>query len=297
MIVHVRFIGPLLTSYLHWLCHDAVFWRFIHNKVQLLMLLYEAPGSPYAQKVKIALREKAVPFTVEVPETLGTGRTDGPFGIGNPRAEVPMIVDGETRIFDSTIILEYIEEQWPDPPLLPREPEARAAARMTEDVCDTQYEAVTWDFSELTWFGRATGDLADLLKSAAARQTVVLQDWLEARLDNADWFGGTTFSRADVAVAPMLHRSVLNGMGPLPGSALAGWYERLRKRPSVETTFAEYAASAERMSATVEAFKAGRKVREYRDHRLEWVIKSGGIDVVLAGLRAGNIRFPWPNPQ
>jgi hypothetical protein len=38
---------------------------------------------------------------------------------------------------------------------------------------------------------------------------------------------------------------------------------------------------------------AGR--REYRDHRLEWMVKSGGIEVVLAGLRDTNIRFPWPD--
>ena len=89
------------------------------------MLLYEAPGSPYAQKIKIALREKSVPFDVELPESLGTGRSDGPFGLDNPRTQVPVLVDGQTRIFDSTIILEYIEERWPDPPLLPRSPEAR----------------------------------------------------------------------------------------------------------------------------------------------------------------------------
>ncbi len=261
------------------------------------MLLYEAPGSPYAQKIKIALREKAVAFAVELPESLGTGRTDGSFGIGNPRAEVPMLVDGQTRIFDSTIILEYIEERWPAPPLLPREPEARAAARMTEDVCDTQYEAVTWGFSEVVSFGRAIGALADTLRLAAARQTTVLQAWLAERLGTATWFGGSTFGWADAAVAPMLHRSVLNGMGPPPGSALAAWYEQLCERPSVATTFAEYATAAARMPATVEAFKTGKKVREYRDHRLEWMIKSGGIDVVLAGLRDGNIRFPWPNPQ
>ena len=261
------------------------------------MLLYETAGSPYAQKIKIALREKSVAFEVELPASLGTGRTDDKFGIGNPRAEVPMLVDGETRIFDSTIILEYIEERWPEPPLLARAPEARAAARMIEDVCDTQYEAVTWGFSEIHWFGRATGALADTLRSAAARQTAVLQDWLAGRLGEAAWFGGATFGWADAAVAPMLHRSVLNGMGPLPGSPLTRWYERLRERPSVATTFAEYAASAARMPATVEAFKTGGKTREYRDHRLEWMIKSGGIEVVLAGLRDGNIRFPWPNPK
>ena len=82
------------------------------------MLLYEAPGSPYAQKIKIALREKGLAFDVEWPECLGTGRTDNLFGTGNPRAQVPLLVDGQTRIFDSTIILEYIEERWPDPAVL-----------------------------------------------------------------------------------------------------------------------------------------------------------------------------------
>ena len=62
------------------------------------MLLYEAPGSPYAQKIKIALREKSVPFDVELPESLGTGRADGPFGLDNPRTQVPVLVDGQTRI-------------------------------------------------------------------------------------------------------------------------------------------------------------------------------------------------------
>jgi glutathione S-transferase len=131
------------------------------------MLLYEAPGSPYAQKIKIALREKGLAFEIEVPESLGTGRTDNPFGTGNPRAEVPLLVDGQTRIFESTIILEYIEERWPDSPLLARSPEARATARMTEDVCDAHYEAVTWGFSEVMAFGRATGARAAAVMATA----------------------------------------------------------------------------------------------------------------------------------
>jgi RNA polymerase-associated protein len=261
------------------------------------MLLYEHPGSPYAQKIKIALREKGVAFDVEIPEGMATGRTDGPFVAANPRAEVPVLVDGETRIFESTIIMEYIEDRWPDPPLLPRSPEARADARMIEDVCDTQYEAVNWGFCEVLWFRRATGELAETLRAEAARQTVVLQDWLTGRLGRGPWFGGETFGYADAAVAPMVSRSVHYDMGPPPGSPLAKWHERLRERPSVALTFAEFEASAARMGDTVAAFATGTKLREYRDHRLEWMVKSGGIDVVLAGLRDGNIRFPWPNPR
>ena len=260
------------------------------------MLLYEHPLSSYAQKVKIALREKSVAFEVEIPESLGSGRTDGQFAAANPRAEVPVLVDGATRLFDSTIILEYIEESWPDPPLLPRAPEARAAARMTEDVCDTQYEAVNWGFGEVLWFRRATGALADTLRAEAARQTAVLQDWLAGRLGEADWFGGAAFGWADAAAAPMVNRSVHYGMGPPPGSALARWHQRLRERPSVAATFAEFDAAAARMATMADLYTPGGRQREYRDHRLEWMIKSGGIEVVLAGLRDANIRFPWPNP-
>ena len=258
------------------------------------MLLYEHPLSSYAQKVKIALREKGVAFDLELPESFGTGRADGPFAAANPRAEVPVLLDGPTHIFESTVIMEYIEERWPDPPLLPRDPGARAAARITEDVCDTQYEAVNWGFGEVLWFRRATGLLGDTLRAEAARHTAVLQDWLGTRLGDADWFGGTAFGWADAAAAPMVNRSVHYGMGPPPGSVLAHWHRRVRERPSVAATFAEFDAAAARMAAAVDLYTTGGRRREYRDHRLEWMVKSGGIEVVLAGLRDDTIQFSWP---
>ena len=58
--------------------------------------------------------------------------------------------------------------------------------------------------------------------------------------------------------------------------------------------FLEFDAAAERMPAAADLYTSGGRRREYRDHRLEWMIKSGGIEVVLAGLRANNIRFSWP---
>jgi glutathione S-transferase len=259
------------------------------------MLLYEHPLSSYAQKVKIALREKGVPFTAEMPESFGTGSLEGPFAAANPRTEVPVLRDGDVTIFESTVILEYIEERWPEPPLLPREPAARAFARITEDVCDTQYEAVNWGFGEVLWFGRAKGDLAERLRAQAAAQTRVLQDWLTGRLGAAAWFGGPGFGWADAAVAPMLNRSVHYGLGPEAGSPLALWHARVRERPSVAETFAEFDAAAAKMAAASAMYTTGGRRREYRDHRLEWMVKSGGVEVVLAGLRDENIRFPWPD--
>ena len=260
------------------------------------MLLYEHPLSSYAQKIKIALREKGVPFTAELPEDFGTGRDAGPFAAANPRTEVPVLLDGEVTLFDSTVILEYVEERWPEPALLPAGPAARAFARLTEEVCDTQYEAVNWGFGEVLWFRRATGDLAAHLRAQAAAQTAVLQDWLSQRLGGAEWFGGARFGWADAAAAPMVNRSVHYGLGPAPGTPLARWHARVSARPSVAATFAEFDAAAARMAEAADLYTSGGRRREYRDHRLDWMIRSGGIAVVLAGLRDDTIRFSWPAP-
>ena len=60
--------------------------------------LYEHPLSSYAQKIKIALREKGVGFTTLLPEGLGSGQPNPAFAALNPRLEVPVLVAGEDRI-------------------------------------------------------------------------------------------------------------------------------------------------------------------------------------------------------
>ena len=193
------------------------------------VILHEHPLSSYAQKIKIALREKSVDFTVVVPEGLGSGQPNPAFAALNPRLEAPVLMAGEDCIFESTIILEYIEDRWPHPTLLPKSPGGRAFARMTEEVCDSQYEAVNWGFGEILWFKRAQGELAEHMQAKAAEQTRILQTWLTDRLGGGDWFGGDRFGWADVAAAPIVNRSVYYGLGPEPGGALARWFERDRK--------------------------------------------------------------------
>ena len=259
------------------------------------MILFEHPLSSYAQKVKIALREKGLAFELRLPEDLGSGRRDGALVASNPRAEVPVLCpDDGAAIFDSTVILEYIEESWPQPPLLPSKPADRAAARLIEDVCDTQYEAVNWGFGELLWFGRAEGALAEQLKAAALRDTRTLQAWLSERLGTSPWFGGAHVGWAAAAAAPLVTRSVYYGMGPAAGTPLAQWHARLKERPSVRQTFAEFDQAAAAMASVADLYRSGVRSRQYRDHRLEWMLRSGGIEVVQAGLRDRNIRFSWP---
>jgi len=258
------------------------------------MLLYEHPLSSYAQKVKIALREKGLAFDLETPQALGSGRSAGAFAAASPRLEVPALIDGEARIFDSTIILEYLEDKFPAPPLLPHDPLARAEARMIEDVCDTLYEAINWGFGEVRWFKRADGRLADDLKAKADAQTRQLLEWLGGKLAGRAWFGGQEFGWADLSVAPYLNRSVHYGMGPRASSPLADWHKRICQRPSVAATFKEFEAASHAMAGAAERLASGAIRREYRDHRLEWMMKSGGVQVVLDGLARDNIRFTWP---
>lgn len=258
------------------------------------MLLYEHPLSSYAQKVKIALREKGLDFRAETPAAIGTGEAGGAFAAASPRNEVPALIDGQAHIFDSTIILEYLEDKYPSPPLLPRDPAARAKARMIEEICDTLYEAVNWGLSEIRWFKRADGEQAEKMKAVAARQTAELQAWLTEKLGTAPWFNGDSFGWADLSVAPYVNRSFFYGLGTPAGSPLARWRERLCDRPSVAATFAEFEAAAAGMTGAADRLASGAIRREYRDHRLEWMMKSGGLQIVLDGLTKGNIRFTWP---
>ena len=91
-----------------------------------MLTLYEHPLSSYAMKAKIGLVEKGLEFQAIVPEGMMTGATGGAFVEASPRAEIPTLIDGEVKVFDSTIILEYLEDKWPNPPLLPPSPAQRA---------------------------------------------------------------------------------------------------------------------------------------------------------------------------
>ena len=262
-----------------------------------MITVFEHPLSPYAQKVKIALREKDLAFEVAMPGGLGAGGAAGQFVDANPRAEVPALIDDEVAIFDSTIILEYIEDNWPTPPLLPHGAAERARVRMIEEVMDTHFEAVNWAMGEINWFRRAEGALADQLKAKAAEQTQGFYAWLGKQLGHREWFNGAAFGWGDLCVAPFVGTAIGVGHRPEAGTALADWCERAFARPSVAQTIAESRAFDGALTDVAGLVKQGLFKREYRDHRLEWMIKSGGTEVVLQGLERGNIRFsPDFNP-
>lgn len=257
------------------------------------LILYEHPLSPYAQKNKIALREKGLQFELRTPSGVGSGAEADPvFMAASPRGEVPALVDESAGVAlcDSTVILEYLEEAHADPPLHPDLPSQRARARWIEEVMDTLYEPINWGLSEVRNFERASGELAQRLEEAARDQTSQLQSWLTHQLGEADWFGVERFGWADLCVAPFVQAS--RGFGIEPASReLAAWLERIAQRPSVRETFEEAAAAASQMQGVAEWVRQGLFQRQYRDHRLEWMVRSGGLEVVRRGLERGDIRF------
>lgn len=103
------------------------------------MKIYSGPLSMFGAKVEIAAHEKGIAFELEMvpfdmhrlyepkhPEVLRI----------NPRRQVPVLVDGDLEIFDSTQIFEYLEDRWPAPALWPQTPQDRARARLLELTSD-----------------------------------------------------------------------------------------------------------------------------------------------------------------
>ena len=96
---------------------------------------------------------------------------------------------------------------------------------------------------------------------------------------------------------PYVNGSVGQGNPPAAGSKLAAWLARANARPSVAACVADIAArnaDGATLPNVAELVDKGLFKREYRDHRLEWMIKSGGLDVVVKGLERDNIRFAPP---
>lgn len=256
-----------------------------------MITLYEHPLSAYAMKAKIALLEKGLEFTPVVPAGMMDGNKENTFTDASPRGEIPALVDGDVTVFDSTIITEYLEDKWPNPPLLPRAPAERARVRMIEDVMDSLYEANNWGLNEVLRFKRAEGALADKLVAHAHANLTQLQGWLEKQLGSRQWFNGERFGWGDVACAPYVARSSAAGHPPPAGSALAGWLERVSARPSVAKTVEQMKQVIANFPDVATQLREGRINRQYRDHRLEWMIAGGGLSVVKEGIEKATIRF------
>jgi glutathione S-transferase len=253
-----------------------------------LVTLFDIPLSPYAQKVKIALLEKGVEFEAKVPNL---DSPDPQFLALSPRLEVPVLVDDEVQLFDSSVILEYIEDRWRDIPLLPTKPAERARVRIIEEMCDTAYDAVNWGVAEVTVFSRATGDVAERLLAMARTQVTALNERLERELANRPWLNGDAFGFGDVVAYPFVSSAAALGNKPAPGSKVEGWLKNMRSRPSTVRVREDVIRTMPQFMNRPKDIAEGKARRQYRDHRLDWMLRSGGLDIVIDGIKNGTIRF------
>jgi glutathione S-transferase len=150
----------------------------------------------------------------------------------NPYGKVPVLVDEDEVIYDSTIINEYLEDEYPLPRLMPEDSQGRALVRLLEDYCDNSFIPPT------------TMLLAQLRKPEAERDTQRVEQareelrrclyFLGDKIDGNEYLVGHEFSLADAAFAPRM--MVLGRLGFEFEPALAtvqSWLERIRSRSSV----------------------------------------------------------------
>src|SRR5687768_17050006 len=103
------------------------------------MKLYSGPLSLFSRKVEIALGEKGLDYErISVPftQTRGYSPKHPDVLAVNPKGQVPVLVDGDLSLYDSTIILEYLEDAYPEPPLFPADAAERAQCRLYELLAD-----------------------------------------------------------------------------------------------------------------------------------------------------------------
>lgn len=208
------------------------------------MKLYSAPLSLFSRKVETALREKAIDFEREmVPFTQAQGYEQRhPVVLEvNPKRQVPVLIDGELALFDSSLIFEYLEDLQPSPPLYPADMRLRARCRLLELIGDEVLAPLA------IRLGYRTEPLTEdaqvqMQRQAAGRQAEAdiakLLANLTVRLGTNGFFGGE-FSYADIALfMGVLWVLRLNGPRLDTWPALGRWYARVGARPSVAVAVA-----------------------------------------------------------
>ena len=233
-----------------------------------MFTLYNNAFSTCSQKVRLVLAEKRIDWQ-DVQLSFGAGEHFAPEYLRlNPNGVVPTLVDGDAVVPDSSVIMEYLDEVVPEPPMVPAMPAGRAAlrvwlryfeevatpavrvpsfnqafvrrfAKMSKDefACQVEARPLRKRFIEkMGQSGFADKDLEVALEGIA--QTCVRMDG--ALREGGDWLlGGERPSIADCCVAPLIDRMDDLGHAYLwdGAPAVAAWLARFRRRASWAETF------------------------------------------------------------
>lgn len=205
------------------------------------MKLYSGPLSLFTSKVRIALAEKDIDYErIEVGWTREKAYVPHhPDVVAlNPKREVPVLVDGDTVVYDSTLIFEYLEERNPTPPLYPSDLAERARCRQLEASADEILFQPVWKL--ITQNVYAGGDAA--IVETAQQELAALEEPLDKALAAREYLCGD-FSVADIATFVMLSAAATLG-APISErfEHLQAWLARVGERPSAKQDSAEMVA-------------------------------------------------------
>lgn len=254
------------------------------------MKLFTFATSPYARKVRMALDFKGVGY--EPLERCYSLDRKEDLRCANVRAEVPTIIldDGRT-IADSTIISEYVEEVYPEPPLYPKDSYERARMRMIEDLCDRSFDAVGFGF----WLAELRKDAPEsqAMKRAAEDELRQLLAVLEGELGESNFFCGE-ISLADLAAICYVPGAKAMGVSADEFKRLQAWIERMRGIPAVTADHERTRKAMGELRSIADEFEGPDGRIHWRDSRLEWPVRHGFIDLVAREFHAGKMMFP-PN--
>jgi glutathione S-transferase len=200
------------------------------------MKLYSGPLSLFTSKVRIALAEKQLAYErIEVGWSLADRyEPHHPDVVAhNPKRQVPVLVDGDVVVYDSTLIFEYLEERHPEPALYPRDLAGRTRCRQLEAAADEILFPPLWSAIEEAFYPAGAGG-RDAARLDAARASLGAQYVrLDRELAGRDWLCGD-FSVADIASFVFVRAAVGVGVAiPVQHAALAAWLERTLARPAV----------------------------------------------------------------
>lgn len=196
------------------------------------MKLYDYPQCPFGQKVRIVLAEKELSYEL-VNVDLRRGEQKRPeFLKLNPFGKVPVLVDEDVVIYDSTIINEYLEDEYPHPRLMPEDSQGRSRTRQFEDYADLAFILPVGVLMNEVRKPEAERDVERVKRSRDEIERALA--FLNANLGEQPFLGGD-FSVADAAFAPrmMVLRAVGVELKP-QWEPLKRWIDRLAERVSLQ---------------------------------------------------------------
>jgi len=193
--------------------------------------LYFAKGSTFSQRTRVVLLEKGINFTgIEIdlqnkPETFTQVSAYG---------KVPAIKHGNIEIYESAIINEYLEEVFPEPALLPRDPDGKAIARIWIDYANTRLVPA---FNKLLR-GKDSQEQEQGRKEFLESLLYIEQKGLGQSSNGAYWLG-ENLSLVDISFYPWFERLPVlekfrNFSLPEETPRLQEWWENLRRRESIQ---------------------------------------------------------------